>query len=94
MGIFDGLEQIWHRAATAGYFHVLLTDSKFARLCDLGDKTKAYMTNVNRVKQIAADFRRCLLNASFDQLDAVDTIPRAELLFRSPSDEDQSVIRQ
>jgi hypothetical protein len=38
--------------------------------------------------------RRCLLNASFDQLDAVDTIPRAELLFRSPSDEDQSVIRQ
>ena len=38
----------------------------------------------NAWRGLAHDLRRCLLNASFDQLDAVDTIPRAELLFRSP----------
>jgi len=42
----DELEQIWRRARLGGYSHVLLTDSKFARLGDLGEMTKPYMSNV------------------------------------------------
>jgi hypothetical protein len=62
----DELEQIWGRAAKAGYSHVLLTDSKFARLGDLGDMTKPYMRNVNRVKQIAADLKLEVVPALFN----------------------------
>jgi adhesin HecA-like repeat protein len=62
----DELEQIWGRAAKAGYSHVLLTDSKFTRLGDLGDMTKPYMRNVNRVKQIAADLKLEIVPATLD----------------------------
>ena len=64
----------------------------FDRLWEEMDRNYSYFALKPDVDWIS--LRRCLLNASFDQLDAVDTIPRAELLFRSPSDEDQSVIRQ
>jgi len=49
------LEAIWRRAAAAGYTHVMLTDSKFARLGELGNMEKTYRANVERVKKIAAE---------------------------------------
>lgn len=48
----DKLQEIWARAAKAGYTHILLGDSKFSRL-NLMDKR--YFTNVERTKKIAAD---------------------------------------
>lgn len=45
------LEQLLARAARAGYTHVLLADSKFARL---GDMDERYFRNVERVKRVAA----------------------------------------
>src|SRR5438552_53476 len=53
----DDLERIWRRAAAAGYSHVLLADSKFARLGDLGDSTRHYMANVGRVKKLAEQLK-------------------------------------
>ena len=47
----DELESLWPRAAKAGYTHVLLTDSKFAKL---GDMDARYFRNLERVKKIAA----------------------------------------
>src|SRR5260221_7993302 len=35
----DQAREVWARAAAAGYDHVLLTDSKFAKLGDLGEMT-------------------------------------------------------
>jgi hypothetical protein len=49
----DKLDALWHRAHTAGYTHVLLADSKLARLDDLGSSTKHYMANLARAKLIA-----------------------------------------
>ena len=48
----DKLQDIWSRAAKAGYSHILLGDSKFSRL-NLMDKH--YFSNVERTKKIAAD---------------------------------------
>src|SRR5262245_46234941 len=47
------LDQLWRRAAKAGYSHVLLADSKLARLGDLGDSQQQYFKNVKRIRQIA-----------------------------------------
>src|SRR5215213_8430432 len=47
----DNLEQLFARAGKAGYTHVLLVDSKFAKL---GDMDARYFKNVERVKKIAA----------------------------------------
>ncbi|HUS33936.1 MAG TPA: hypothetical protein VM680_01165 [Verrucomicrobiae bacterium] len=47
----DNLEQLFARAGKAGYTHVLLTDSKSAKL---GDMDARYFKNVERVKKIAA----------------------------------------
>ena len=58
----DKLEQIWGRAAKAGYTHVLIADSKFSRLSELD---KRYFDNVARVKQIAADLKLTLVPALF-----------------------------
>src|SRR5262245_13374666 len=59
------LEQIWRRAAAAGYSRIPLTDSKFARLGDLGDATKTYYSNVNRVKHIANELKLEIVPALF-----------------------------
>jgi hypothetical protein len=62
----DSLREIWGRAARAGYTHVLLTDSKFAKLGDLGDNTKHYFANIQRVKTIATELKLQLVPAMFD----------------------------
>ncbi|HEX2971855.1 MAG TPA: hypothetical protein VHP11_05955 [Tepidisphaeraceae bacterium] len=49
------LETQWRRAAKAGYTHVLLADSKMARLGDLQGMEGRYFANVERVKKIAAE---------------------------------------
>ncbi len=59
------LEKVWRRAAAAGYTHVLLTDSKFARLGDLGGMEKAYFDNVGRVKRLAAELGLQVVPALF-----------------------------
>ena len=59
------LETVWRRAVTAGYTHVLLTDSKFARLGDLGGMEKTYFNNVARVKRLAEELHLQLVPALF-----------------------------
>src|SRR5262245_36604169 len=59
------LEQVWRRAAAAGYSRILLTDSKFARLGDLGESTKTYFSNINRVKHIANELKLDIVPALF-----------------------------
>jgi hypothetical protein len=59
------LESVWRRAAAAGYTHVLLTDSKFARLGDLGSKERFYFENVARVKALATELNLQLVPAVF-----------------------------
>ena len=59
----DQLEQLWKRAAAAGYTHVLLADSKFSRL---GEMPREYFRNCDRVKQIARDLKIEILPAEFD----------------------------
>ncbi len=58
----DHLEEILRRAAKAGYTHVLLTDSKFAKL---GDMDAHYFRNVERVKKLAAELRLEIVPALF-----------------------------
>ena len=48
----DAAEQMWRRAAKAGYTKILLADSKLAKL---GDMDKRYFTNLAKAKKIAAD---------------------------------------
>lgn len=59
------LEKVWRRAAAAGYTHVMLTDSKFARLGDLGGMEQTYFRNVDRVKRLAAELKLQLVPALF-----------------------------
>jgi hypothetical protein len=47
----DKLEAVWTRAAKAGYTHVYVVDSKFAKLGDVPDTCFKYL---NRAKEIAA----------------------------------------
>lgn len=58
----DKLQEIWGRAAKAGYTHVLISDSKFSRLADMD---KRYFANVERAKKFAADFKLTLVPALF-----------------------------
>jgi hypothetical protein len=58
----DKLEQIWGRAAKAGYTHVLLADSKFSRLSEMD---KRYFDNIARTKQIAKANKLTLVPALF-----------------------------
>src|SRR5436190_11171173 len=60
------LESIWRRAAKAGYTKVLLTDSKFAKLGDLGGMEKQYFGNVEKAKKLAAELKLELVPAMFD----------------------------
>ena len=62
----DKAEQIWGRAVKAGYTHVLLVDSKMAKLGDLGSGTAHYFKNVGRVKKIAADDHLTIVPALFN----------------------------
>jgi hypothetical protein len=58
----DDLDRLWHRAQAAGYSHVLLADSKFARL---GELDRHYFANVDRVKRIAAETHLQIIPAIF-----------------------------
>lgn len=58
----DQLEQLWKRAAAAGYTRVLLADSKFGRLNEV---PREYFRNCDRVKQIARDLKMEIVPAVF-----------------------------
>src|SRR6476661_5262602 len=61
----DDLDRLFHRAQAAGYSHVLLADSKFTRLGALGDNTRHYFANIDRVKSLARDTHLQLVPAVF-----------------------------
>jgi hypothetical protein len=61
----EKLRDLWKRAAAVGYEHVLLADSKMAKLGDLGEMTKHYFANVEKTKRIAADMKLELVPALF-----------------------------
>jgi len=58
----DKLEPVWRRAKQAGYTHVMVADSKFAKLGDVPDN---YFKNVERVKLIAGKLGLKLVPACF-----------------------------
>ena len=58
----DQLDEIWTRAAKAGYTHVLLADSKFNRL---GDLPKHYFESAERAKQVARRLNLTIVPAVF-----------------------------
>jgi hypothetical protein len=60
------LQEVWTRAAAAGYTHVLLADSKFAKLDDLESNRDRYFAHIAQVKRIAADLHLQLVPALFD----------------------------
>ena len=59
------LEQVWRRAAAAGYTHVLLADSKLARLGELGGMERQYHANTGKVKQLAKELKLEVVPALF-----------------------------
>ena len=59
-------EQLWERAAKAGYTHILLADSKFARLGDLGDNTQTYLDHLKRLRETAKRLNLQIVPAGFD----------------------------
>lgn len=58
----DALETLLRSAANAGYTHVLLTDSKFAKL---GDMDARYFRSIERVKKLAAELKLEIVPAVF-----------------------------
>lgn len=58
----DNLDALFQRAAKAGYTHVLLADSKFAKL---GDMDARYFRNVERLKKLAAELKLEIVPAVF-----------------------------
>ena len=58
----DELEVLLRRAARTGYSHVLLADSKFAKL---GDMDARYFRNIERVKKLAAELHLEIVPALF-----------------------------
>src|SRR4026209_1873081 len=56
------LEALMKRASAAGYTHVLLADSKFAKL---GDMDTRYFTSIARVKQLASQLKLEIVPALF-----------------------------
>lgn len=62
----EEIRRIWTRAAAAGYDHVLLTDSKFAKLGDLGDNQERYFKNIAEVKRIAGQLKLQIVPALFE----------------------------
>ncbi len=61
----DRLEKLWRRAAKAGYTKILLADSKFARLGDLGDVTGRYFAHLERVRKLARELKLEVVPAVF-----------------------------
>ena len=61
----DKLDKLWHRASAAGYSHVLISDSKFVQLGNLGSNEKHYRTNITRTKKLADDCHLTLIPAVF-----------------------------
>src|SRR5687767_14761924 len=59
------LEQVWRRAAAAGYTHILLADSKLARLGELGGMERQYRANTEKVKQLAKELNLEVVPALF-----------------------------
>src|SRR4051812_20007032 len=59
----DELRTQWQRCAALGYDHVLLTDSKFAKL---GDMDRHYFANVDKVKQVGRQLKMEIVPALFD----------------------------
>lgn len=64
--VIPTLEPIWRRAAKAGYTHILLVDSKFAKLGDLSSMEKQYFSNLSKGKKLAAELNLELVPALFD----------------------------
>lgn len=60
--VVDELEVLWRRAAAAGYTHVLVSDSKFAKL---GDMDARYFRNVDRLRTLAAELKLEIVPALF-----------------------------
>jgi len=58
----DEIEPLWRRASAAGYTHVLLVDSKFGRLNEMG---KAYFQHVDRVKKLAGELHLQIVPAVY-----------------------------
>jgi hypothetical protein len=58
----DALEALWRRAAATGYTHILLADSKFARLNEMPPR---YFAHVKRVKQLARALHLQIVPALF-----------------------------
>ncbi len=56
------LEQVFRRAARAGYTHVHITDSKFTRL---GEMPRRYFDNLARVKSLAEELHLVLVPGVF-----------------------------
>ncbi len=61
----DAVETLWRRAAAAGYTHVLLTDSKFARFDLLGDGTPPYRAHVGRLQRLARELQLTVVPTVF-----------------------------
>lgn len=61
----DQIQDIWKRAADAGYSRVVLADSKLVRLGKLEGSEKHYMANVARVKAIAQRLHLQIIPAVF-----------------------------
>src|ERR1041384_2016908 len=64
--VITKLEPIWRRAAKAGYTKVLVADSKFAKLGDLGGMEKVYFGNVEKAKKLATELKLELVPAVCD----------------------------
>ena len=56
------LEALFRRAASAGYTHVLVSDSKFGRLADMDEH---YFRNVERIKRLAVELHLEIVPAVF-----------------------------
>src|SRR6516165_5494800 len=58
----DAAQELWSRAAKAGYTKVVVADSKMGKL---GDMDKRYFQNLERAKKIAADLKMEIIPAVF-----------------------------
>ncbi len=60
------LEEVWRRAAAAGYTKILLADFKFGHLGHLGENTDRYYRHITRVREIASENRLEIVPAIFN----------------------------
>ena len=69
-GEVDQLEEVWRRAAAAGYARVVLDDAKFSRL---GEMDERYFANVARLRRLAREL-------SLDVMPSVFPVGRSNAL--------------